>query len=693
MTDHVNALTSFCSHAADLEHPVAYPWIAEGIAFGGDYNPEQWPEAVWADDMALMREAGVNVVNLGIFSWGLLEVADGRFEWGWLDRIMDLLHANGVGVNLATPTAAPPMWLFDAHPDIVTVNADGVPTARGGRLAWSPSSATFRRYALRMVREIATRYGGHPALRLWHVSNEIGNENASCFSDETARAWQEWLRERHGTLDALNSAWETSVWGHVYTDFAQVQPPRTARTGHSPSLLLDFARFTSDALLSHYRAERAVLREITPHVPVTTNFMVMTDPGAADYAIWAREVDLVANDHYTIAADPRRHVDLSFSADRTRGMAGGRPWLLMEHSTAAVSWQPVNRPKTGGEMHRNTLTHIARGADGAMFFQWRQASAGAEQFHSAMVPHAGRDSRIFRDVVSLGAMLRRLAPVRGSVVEPAQVAMLFDHDSATALRAGRKPTERLDVLDMPWALHDELTQRGVAVDVLSAGQSLEGYRAVLIPTQYLTTDATAAEVRTFVHGGGHALVSYFSGIVDEWSRVRLGGYPGSFRELLGASVDEFFPLLPTEEVGLDDGSTAGLWSERVRLHGAEVLRRFAGGELAGLPAQTRHPFGAGSATYLATRPSAEALSAIVGEFLSAAGVVPVVAADRGLEVVRRAGTHASFLFAINHDDVPKRLSAPGRDLLTDEESDDWTVAAGGIRVIREGRGITAGAVK
>jgi beta-galactosidase len=693
MTDHVSAETSFRSYAADHHRPVVYPWIAEGIAFGGDYNPEQWPEEVWADDMVLMREAGVNVVNLGIFSWGLLEVADGRFEWGWLDRIMDLLHANGIGVNLATPTAAPPMWLFDAHPDIVTIDADGVPTARGGRLAWSPSSATFRHYALRMVRAIATRYGGHPALRLWHVSNEIGNENASCFSDETATAWQEWLRVGYGTLDALNAAWATSVWGHTYTDFAQVQPPRTARTGHSPSLLLDFARFTSDALLGHFLAERAVLREVTPNVPVTTNFMVMTDPGAADYATWAREVDLVANDHYTIAADPRRHVDLSFSADRTRGMAGGRPWLLMEHSTAAVSWQPVNRPKSAGELHRNTLAHIARGADGAMFFQWRQASAGAEQFHSAMVPHAGRDSQVFRDVVKLGGMLRRLSPVRGSVVEQAQVAMLFDNDSAAALRAGRKPTERLDVLDLPLALHDELTQRGVAVDVLSAGQSLEGYRALLVPTQYLTTDATAAAVRTFVEGGGHALVSYFSGIADEWSRVRLGGYPGAFRDLLGASVDEFFPLLAGEQIGLDDGSTAGLWSERVSLHGAEVLRRFADGELAGLPALTRNEFGTGSATYLATRPSAATLGVIVEDFLRAAGVTPVVTADRGLEIVRRVGADASFVFAINHEGIPKRLTAPGRDLLTDEESGDWMVAAGGIRVISEQRGITAGAVK
>jgi beta-galactosidase len=682
---HDDADPTFTSYASDHAQPVAYPWIADGLAFGGDYNPEQWPEEVWVEDVALMQRAGVNLVSVGIFAWGNLEVADGVFEWGWLDRILDLLHEGGIGVDLATPTAAPPMWLLDAHPEIATVDADGRRTARGGRLAWSPSSAVFRRYALRMVRAIAERYARHPALRLWHVSNEIGNENASCFSDETAVAWQEWLRAKYGTLERLNDAWVTTVWGHTYTDFAQLQPPRAARTGHNPSLLLDFARFTSDALLGHYLAERDVLREVTPDIPVTTNFMIMTDPGAADYGVWGREVDLVANDHYTIAADPRRHVDLSFSADRTRGIAGGRPWILMEHSTAAVSWQPVNRAKSAGELHRNTIAHIARGADGALFFQWRQARAGAEQFHSAMVPHAGPESRIFRDIERLGEMLRRLAPVRGTVVARAEVALLFDHDSAAAMRAGRTPTEHLDVLDLPLAVHEALTRRGIAVDVLTSDQPLDGYEVVIAPTLYLVTDAAADALRRFVEGGGHALVSYFSGIADEAGQIRLGGYPGAFRDLLGVWVDEFFPLLLDEAITLDDGSQATLWSERVDARDAQVLTRFTAGDLAGEPAITRRRTGEGSATYLATRPGAAALDRLLDDVLSAAGVRPVARIEPGLEVVRRAGESGSYLFAINHDDAPRRLDARGLDLLTDEEADAWVVPPGGIRVIRETR--------
>lgn len=675
---------TFVSTAADLAAPRAFRWIAEGLAFGADYNPEQWPRELWADDMALMQRAGVTTVSLGIFSWGLLEVENGRFEWGWLDDVLDLLAAHGIGVNLATPTAAPPMWLFDEHPEVATVDARGVRTARGGRLAWSPSSPTFRSFALRIVGELARRYGNHPALRMWHVGNEFGNENAWDFSDDAAAAWQRWLERRYGDVSALNAAWGTAFWGHHYTAFAQVHPPREARTGHNPGLLLDFERFTSDALLEHYRAERDTLRAITPDVPITTNFMIQRAPGAADYGSWAREVDLVANDHYTTAASPERHVELSFSADRTRGVAGGEPWLLMEHSAAAVNWQPVNKAKAPGEMRRNSLAHIARGADGVMFFQWRQSAAGSEQLHSAMVPHAGEDSRVFRDVEQLGADLQKLAPVRGSRVAPAGVALIFDHASAAAWRSGRTPSELLHVLDLPLALYREFLCLGIAVDVLPWSADLSPYRAVVVPTQYMADASASLSVAELVQRGGHALVSYFSGIVDERNTVYLGGYPGAFRELLGVRVDEFFPLLRDERVELDNGWTGSLWTERVEAHEADVLASLRTGDLAGTPALTRRTAGRGSATYLAVRPDDSGLTALIAEFVAHAGLEPVAQGDPGLEMTRRVGEAGRFLFAINHTDRPLKVVVDGVDLLTGERCAGATaVPAGGVRVIRE----------
>ena len=674
----------FTSHAADLDGPTRFDWIADGIAFGGDYNPEQWPEEVWPEDIALMQRAGVTSVSLGVFSWGMLEVADDVWEWGWLDRIMDLLHAGGIGVNLATPTAAPPMWLMQAHPEIATVDADGRRTAQGGRLAWSPSSATFRRYALRMVRAIAERDGAHPALRMWHVSNEIGNENGRCYSDETAAAFRAWLAERFGDVDAVNAAWGTAFWGHHYTSFEQIEPPRHARTGHNPGLLLDFERFTSDALIGHYRAERDELRRITPDVPITTNFMVMNTPGAVDHEAWAREVDVVANDHYTIGADPHRHSELAFSADRVRGLAGGRPWMLMEHSTAAVNWQGVNRAKSPGELARDSLAHVARGSDGVLFFQWRASTAGSEQFHSAMLPHAGADSQIFRDVERLGATLRALAPVRGTEVERADVALLFDHDTVAALRSGRKPSTRVDPIDLPIAIHRALTQRGIAVDVLPSSAPLDGYAAVVVPTLYATDDELTPRLERFVDDGGHVLVTFFSGIVDTANRVRTGGYPGAFRDLLGVRSDEFLPVLPGESVETDAGWRADVWLERVEATAADVLVRVASGERSGTPVYTRRTAGAGSAAYLATRPDAAGLEQVVADLVDVAAVAPVASADAGIEVTRRIGGGRSFLFLINRTDTDLTAAASGRDLVAGIRHEGVVpVPAGAVVVVEE----------
>src|SRR5690606_25905995 len=238
----------------------------------GDYNPEQWPEEVWAEDLRLMTEAGVNLVSLGIFAWGRLEVDDGTFDFGWLDRVLDGLAGAGIGVALATPTAAPPTWLLRTHPEILTVNADGRPNGQGARLGWCPSSTLFRDRAGRIVEALAQRYGSHPALRLWHVSNEIGNENARCYCDDTAAAFQGWLERRYGDVEALNQAWGTAFWGHHYRRFGDVLPPRNISGNHNPALLLDFHRFSSDELLGHYRFERDLLRRLTPDVPITTNF-------------------------------------------------------------------------------------------------------------------------------------------------------------------------------------------------------------------------------------------------------------------------------------------------------------------------------------------------------------------------------------------------------------------------------------
>ncbi|MCU1407741.1 MAG: Beta-galactosidase, partial [Glaciihabitans sp.] len=360
----------------------------------------------------------------------------------------------------------------------------------------------------------------------------------------------------------------------------------------------------------------------------------------------------------------------------------------IEHSTSAVNWQARNRAKSVGELARNSLSHIARGADGALFFQWRQSTAGSEQFHSSVVPHAGADSKIFREVTALGATLKNIREVLGSRVEKSQVAILFDFDAAMALRSGPKPSADVNALDVALTLHRELTARGIQVDVIHPSAPLDGYKAVLAPTLFLLTADNAARLGDYVAGGGHLLVTSFSGIVSETNRVVAGGYPGYLRDVLGVRVEEFFPLFADETVTLSDGSVGQIWSETIfAAEGTKVLATYATGELAGMPAVTLNTVGAGTAQYVSTQLDRVATGSLVEALVDRAGIIPVAVAAAGLELVRRVSSDAvpaRWLFAINHTDQPLTLQATGLDLVAGARfAPGDTVAPGAVSVIRE----------
>ncbi|WP_105565913.1 beta-galactosidase [Microbacterium halophytorum] len=626
---------------------------APRISYGADYNPDQWPREVWDEDVRLMKEAGVDVVSIAIFSWAKLQPAPGEWDFAWLDDVIDLLHESGIGVDLATATASPPPWLTIAHPEVLPVTADGTVLSQGGRQHWRPTSPVFRRYALELVTKLAERYADHPAIVAWHVNNELGCHNAYDYSDDAARAFRAWLAERYGTVDGLNDAWGTAFWAQRYGSFDEVLPPRVAASFPNPTQQLDFLRFSSDALTDHLVAEREILNRITPDVPVTTNFMIVGDTRHADYAKMAREIDFVSNDHYvTVDRD-----ELAFSAAITSGVARHRPWFLMEHSTSAVNWQPVNRPKRQGELARDSLTHVAHGADAVCFFQWRQSAAGAEKYHSAMVPHAGEDSRLFRDVVALGSALRRLDAVAGSDRAQAEVAILFDWESWWGAELDSHPTELLRYRREALEWWTALTDAGVRVDVVPADADLAGYRLVVAPVLYSVPAPLREALEAFVAGGGHLVATYFSGIVDENDHVWLGGYPGALRELLGVRVEEFRPLWKDEKVALSNGAAGTIWSEPVDVtaDGVEVLASYEHEELGA--AVTRRTVGDGSATYVSTRLGTDGLAALVPDVLAHAGVHPELPeALRGrVELVSRTGANGRFDFYINRGDDEVRL--------------------------------------
>ena len=505
-----------------------------------------------------MQAAGVGFVTLGVFSWALLEPRPGEFDFGWFDEVVELLADGGIAIDMATATAAPPPWLTAAHPEILPVDHAGHILWPGSRQSWCPSSPVFREHALALVEQMARRYGRHPAVRLWHVSNELGCHNGRCWCDVSAAAFRRWLADRYGDIDKLNDAWGTAFWSQRYTDVRRGAAAADHACGAQPHpavglralLLRRVARLLPRRTRRPPAAlDRARHDQLHDHARTAPNRT--TSRGRPKWTSSARTTT-------STTAWPHPHAEQAFADDLTRGVAGGS-WLLMESATSAVNWQPVNIAKQPGELLVDSLRHVARGADGVGFFQWRASRAGGEKFHSALVPHAGPDSARFREVAALGAALKAIGEVAGTPVT-ADVALLWDWNARWACDLDSHPSAVLRYVDAPHRWHRALTELGATVDVVHPAADLSAYRLVVVPTLYLCSDGLAPALEGVAARGGHVLVTYFSGIVDEQDHVRLGGYPGAFRSLLGVRSEEFAPL--RTPVTLDDGVASPTFGRR-----------------------------------------------------------------------------------------------------------------------------------
>lgn len=645
--------------------------------FGADYNPEQWPEEVWEDDIRLMKKAGVTVMTVGVFSWGLIETSNGHFEFGWLDRILKLLRSAGIGIDLATSTASPPQWLTTEHPEVLLVDEWGHTLSPGSRQHYNPSSAIYRRYACRLVQKLAERYGSHPALVAWHVGNEFGNDNPRDYSEESAAAFRDWLTRKYGTIESLNARWGTAFWSQTFSDFAEILPPRAAPTFRNPAQLLDFERFSSDTLLDCYRAEADILRAASPTIPVTTNFMGLFKP--ADYWAWAKEVDFVSDDAYPDPAIPDSWKDAALQRDLMRSLGEGKPWVLMEQATGAVNWRPLNAAKRPGQMRAVSYQALARGADGIMYFQWRQSQRGGEKFHSGMVPFVGTDSRIWREVVQLGQELERLHEIAGSRTAPARVAIIVDWDSWWSIEQDATPA-RVDYKALITSWHSALLDHGITTDFAGRDTDLSSYDLVIAPSLFVADVATTSALSRYAESGGTLLVTALTGVIDEDTALASGGYLGPLAATLGVRIEEFAPH-PVEEsvalVGQVDAETIQ-WSEVVHADEGLVVSRFSGGVADGGPALTRRKAGNGTAWYLASDLATEGLHAVLERVLHETGIVPEVPGlPAGVEAVRRG----DWTIIVSHRRESVAVPVVGRDLLTGTEVSGPVLEPFGVLVL------------
>ena len=711
--------------ATPNRQPFAWPKLltenGRGIAFGGDYNPDQWSEETWDDDVRLMKKAGVNTVALAIFSWDRIQPQENRWDFGWLDRIIDKLGKAGIATDLASATATAPLWLYEKHPEVLPCDKFGHPVNAGSRQSWSPTSPVFKEYALTLCRKLAERYGSNPYVTAWHMGNEYGWNNREDYSDNALEAFRAWCRRKYGTIDALNQAWGTTFWGQEMNDFDEVLIPRFmgADSMVNPGQKLDFERFGNDMLLDFYKAERDAIAEICPDKPFTTNFMVSTDQCCMDYADWANEVNFVSNDHYFHEGGEMHLDELACSDALMDSFALGKPWYVMEHSTSAVQWKPLNMRKRKGETVRDSLAHVAMGADAINFFQWRASAFGAESFHSAMVPHAGEDTKLFRQVCELGETLRTLADagVQGSELERSDTAILFSAESEWATRSQTLPSMKLnhwhDVRD--W--YRAFLNAGSRADIMPLKYDWSDYKTVVLPTVLMLSAVDTRRLADFAAAGGRVVVGYATGLIDENFHTWLGGYPGAgnglLRDMLGIRGEEFNILgsgvegepeairlgaggeVAPEDAAALNGATTRLWQNDVTVTGdrTQVLAMYAGEEadeweLDGMAAVTRNPYGAGEAYFVGCDLDVADLTKLIRTYLAAPAQSQQSQANTDVLHTVRKSADAAFDFYLPRGKKEVELQGvEGEPVVLfqterGEENGSYTVRRNGVLVVR-----------
>lgn len=650
-----------------LRHPLLNPRFPH-LHHGGDYNPDQWQDRpdILREDIRLMKLAGCNTFSVGIFAWSALEPEEGRYTFDWLDRTLDDLAAAGSVAVLATPSGARPPWLAQKYPEVLRVDTERTRQLYGRRHNHCMTSPVYREKCTRINTLLAERYGEHPALLLWHVSNEFGG---SCHCPLCQESFRDWLRRRYGSLDELNRAWWSSFWSHTYTDWSQIESPSPKGESSLHGLNLDWRRYTTDQTVDFMKQEIAPLKAITPDIPVTTNLMGLYYD--LDYWKFAAELDVVSWDSYPNWGGPAGDVmtasHTAFAHNLNRSLKGGRPFLLMESTPSVVNWRDISRLKKPGLHRVSSLQAVAHGSDSVLYFQWRKSRGSSEKFHGAVVDHVGHENtRVFQEVAEVGKILAGLDEVAGTGV-PAEVAILFDWENRWAMDDAQGPRRPKDYEATCLAHHHAFWKRGIPVDVINMDGDFSPYRLVVAPMLYMFRPGVAERLEAFVAAGGTLVVTYWSGIVNESDLCFLGGFPGPLRKVLGVWAEEIDPLYDgeTNPVVPVEGNGLGLvrpykakeLCELIHAEGSRVLATYGQDFYAGRPVLTENRFGQGRAYYVAARLDENfqddftgALAGQLGLRLPLEGKIP-----EGVSIqVRSNGTH-EFVFVMNFQSEERRV--------------------------------------
>lgn len=672
-----------------------FPQI-QGILHGGDYNPEQWLDRpdILEEDIRMMKKAGMNSATIGVFAWSVLEPSEGEYHIEWLKDIMDKLYENGIYTILATPSGAKPVWLSEKYPEVLRVDAYGVRNHRGFRHNHCMSSVVYREKVQNITGKIIDSVGNHPGLLMWHISNEF---NGECFCPQCVKRFQNYLADKFDhDIEKLNKAWWTTFWSHKYNNFEQIEPPYSNGEFSIMGLNLEWKRFITWNVTDYMKSEIAFLKERTPHIPVTTNFMQMFD--GLDYREMAKELDVISWDSY-----PAFHNDYeSFEATMNRSafdhalmrsMKKDKPFMMMESAPGLVNWHEFNKMKRPGVHRAFSLQAVACGSDTVQYFQWRKSRGSYEQYHGAVVDHLGTDdTRIFKEVATLGQELKKISQVSGTVVKT-PAAMILDWDTMWAvddmkgLAASTKNYVKTCV-----DIFNAFVHLGVDVDIISSADDLSDYRIIVAPMMYMLKENIAEKLKCFVENGGQLLATYLTGYVDENQLCFLGGFPGNgLSQVFGVISEEIDTLYPSDEnaVIFVDGSTAKVsdYAEMLRVTGenVSVLGTYQSDYYAGMPAVTRNIYGNGSAYYVAARIEADKMQQLFAEMMKDAGIAFTVPAQ-GIERHERVADGEKYVFYFNVSGEEKDIeNVNGTELLS------GTVISGilhldkyGVAVIKEG---------